>query len=31
MSRVSVVVIDDSTVIRGGFATVHPEVEVVAT
>jgi len=31
MSRVSVVVIDDSTVIRGGFATVHPELEVVAT
>ncbi|MBC9226881.1 DNA-binding response regulator [Aeromicrobium sp. 636] len=29
--RPRVVVIDDSTVIRGGFATVHPEVEVVAT
>lgn len=26
-----VVVIDDSTVIRGGFATVHPELDVVAT
>lgn len=30
-ARTRVVVIDDSTVIRGGFATVHPEVEVVAT
>jgi len=29
--RPRVVVIDDSTVIRGGFATVHPEVKVVAT
>lgn len=29
--RVRVVVVDDSTVIRGGFATVHPELEVVAT
>jgi len=28
---VRVVVIDDSTVIRGGFATVHPGLEVVAT
>ncbi|WP_313405308.1 hypothetical protein [Aeromicrobium sp.] len=31
MNRTRVVVIDDSTVIRGGFATVHPELEVVAT
>lgn len=29
--RTRVVVIDDSTVIRGGFATVHPELDVVAT
>lgn len=29
--RTRVVVIDDSTVIRGGFATVHPGLEVVAT
>lgn len=31
MTRTRVVVIDDSTVIRGGFATVHPELDVVAT
>lgn len=30
-SRARVVVIDDSTVIRGGFATVHPRLEVVGT
>src|SRR5690606_594056 len=30
-ARPRVVVIDDSTVIRGGFATVHPEVDVVGT
>ncbi|SDP04192.1 DNA-binding response regulator, NarL/FixJ family, contains REC and HTH domains [Pedococcus dokdonensis] len=30
-TRPSVVVIDDSTVIRGGFATVHPGLDVVAT
>lgn len=29
--RPRVVVIDDSTVIRGGFATVHPELDVIAT
>ncbi|MFO6452314.1 MULTISPECIES: hypothetical protein [unclassified Aeromicrobium] len=29
--RIRVVVIDDSTVIRGGFATVHPDLDVVAT
>jgi len=29
--RPRVVVIDDSTVIRGGFAAVHPDLEVVAT
>lgn len=29
--RTRVVVIDDSTVIRGGFATVHPQLDVVAT
>ena len=29
--RTRVVVIDDSTVIRGGFATVHPGLDVVAT
>lgn len=30
-ARTRVVVIDDSTVIRGGFATVHPDLDVVAT